>query len=220
MSVLIIGANGSMGKRYQAILKHLGKRFVCIDKDDEFPNIIYDGYIVASPTPTHAGYLYRLSKLKKPVLCEKPISTNIQEVEDILHTFEDSGTPLKMMTQYDAYPDKGGNGLSYYNYFRHGADGLVWDCMQIIGLARGEISLHEDSPVWVCQVNGQKLNINVMDTAYVYFVERWFHEPKSSLQRIRDIHIKTDTIAKQYAKGGYDRNTGKINQQAIPWQGS
>ena len=43
MSVLIIGANGSMGKRYQTILKTMGRTFSCIDKDDPIPESHFDG---------------------------------------------------------------------------------------------------------------------------------------------------------------------------------
>ena len=190
-----------MGKRYQAILRHLGKDFVGIDKGDELPEIPYSGYIIATPTDTHAGFLAELVKYKKPILCEKPISKNMDEVGQLMRLYHEEKCPLKMMLQYDYVAEFVGNGLSLYNYFRHGNDGLVWDCMQIVGAAKGEIALYDDSPIWKCSINGRDLNSAQMDYAYVRYVQDWFKDPFQPLGRIMDIHQKTDAEARSGRHG-------------------
>lgn len=196
MSVLIVGANGSMGRRYQAILRYLGKHFVGIDKGDAIPSISYDGYIIATPTETHAQFVKTFAPFRKPILVEKPLSKNVKEVSDLLTYVSETKTPLKMMMQYDYLTENSGYGASMYDYFRHGSDGLVWDCIQIIASAKGEIYLNEMSPIWKCVINGRELSIADMDFAYVRFVEDWFKDPYQSLQRIEQIHLKTDALEK------------------------
>ena len=87
MSVLIIGNRGSMGQRYSCILKHLGKTFVGVDKGDVIPDIQYDGYIIATPTETHAKIVCDLAKYRKPILIEKPICKDIDRLKEILWLF-------------------------------------------------------------------------------------------------------------------------------------
>lgn len=172
-----------MGKRYQAILKYLDQEHLCWDiKHDEHTWEIpsdrkfldkADNFIIASPTPTHLAWVRQLDSLGKPILCEKPLSTNLEEVREIL----DCKSPLSMMAQYQhlvksIYPD---GDESTYNYFRHGNDGLKWDCFQIIAMADGPVSLGDTSPIWECKINGHEVVPSSMDRAYViavgYFLE-------------------------------------------------
>lgn len=196
MSTLLIGSQGSMGKRYQCILNYLRKPFLGIDKGDYIPAQDFDSFIIATPTETHHDIIQMLSPFNKPILCEKPISKNVNQVREILRLVENDKTPFKMMLQYEGLSDKNSNGISEYNYFRHGNDGLAWDCIQIIGLARGEVILREDSPFWRCTINGKKLSLADMDWAYINYVSSWFENPDQDKSQILDIHIKTDEAAK------------------------
>jgi len=47
--------------------------------DEAIADDLVDGYILASPTNTHAGLLERLSTAGRPILCEKPISLDFDE---------------------------------------------------------------------------------------------------------------------------------------------
>jgi hypothetical protein len=196
MSVLIVGADGSMGKRYQAILSYLGVDYFCVDKKDSLKTINFyaeeaSGIIISTPTDTHADYIRRFLRYEKPILCEKPITKSIKELRRLISDIEHSHTPFKMMLQYETLIDKKKRGNSKYNYFRHGTDGLVWDCIQIIGLAQGDVTLEESSPIWSCTLNGQKLNLSDMDYAYLHFVQTWFKKPREDLSKLFDIHQKT-----------------------------
>lgn len=201
--IAIVGANGSMGKRYQAILNYLDKPFRCIDVDtplEEAKGVCQfaTGVIVATPTETHLAILKLLGKQHVPILCEKPISKSVAEVTEILNFAKDSKIPFRMTYQYEMLDGSGRSGNSYYNYFRHGSDGLVWDCMQIISLARGDVKLEETSPVWTCRLNGKSLNLSLMDRAYIQYIEKWFEEPSQDLGLLLDAHLKTEEFEKKW----------------------
>lgn len=196
MSILIVGSEGSMGKRYQCILKYLGKSFVCADKQDSLSNIRRlaektEGIIIATPTETHVDLVSSLLPFRKPILCEKPVSKDVSILKELNQRIEDSKTPFRMMFQYEILNRSCSYGPSRYNYFKHGNDGLVWDCLQIIGLARKEIVLGEDSPIWSCKLNGKALSLSHMDAAYIAYVQKWFNYPSDSLSKILHVHEKT-----------------------------
>lgn len=196
MSILIVGTHGSMGKRYEAILRYLGKQFVGVDKEHNRHYVNEqaakaDGIIIATPTDTHAEYIERFAPLSKPILCEKPVTKSIDELNRLLETVKSHKTPFRMMYQYKVLATQSSIGKSHYDYFRHGSDGLVWDCLQIIGLARGELRLGEASPVWSCVINGRTLNLAHMDAAYIAYVQKWLQNPAQDLGEILAIHQKT-----------------------------
>jgi hypothetical protein len=192
MSIVIFGSNGSMGKRYQTILNYLNIHHVDIDVStdmyQDYKKI--DGIIIATPTDTHLEFIKIFSDLKVPILCEKPLSTDFKEIEQI-KALVDQGLNLTMMNQYKLLDDPSSEGPSFYNYFRHGNDGLYWDCMQIIGLARGSIQIHESSPVWTCMLNGKALSLSDMDWAYVQYVQDWIQNPGQDFNEILLAHQKT-----------------------------
>jgi len=195
--ILIIGSEGSMGKRYQAILRHLKEEFVRCDKVDGTLPLVsarlldYQGVIVCTPTDTHTSILNYLEagEFNGRVLCEKPLTKSMPHLDYILNLKID----LTCMMQYSVLDDPNAQGPSHYNYFRHGNDGLVWDCFQVIALARGKVAISEDSPVWSCRLNGKKLFLSDMDDAYVKFVKGWLlGSIKQSSSLLRDWHYKVN----------------------------
>jgi len=190
--VLIIGANGSMGRRYQSILKYTSKSFLTSDITDNEQDLVLkagacEGVIVATPTDTHYDILKLLAPLNKFTLCEKPITTNLAELSEIIELYKNQR--LKMVMQY-AELNTGSGGDSRYNYYNHGRDGLLWDCIQIIGLAEGAWSVGEESPVWICELNGKRLSLSEMDLAYITMIRKWFQRPREEMLKIYDIHKK------------------------------
>lgn len=55
----------------------------CVNRDD------VDGVYIATPHTSHIDYAIRALKLKKPVLCEKPVGVSLEEVNAIIKTAED-----------------------------------------------------------------------------------------------------------------------------------
>jgi hypothetical protein len=197
--IALIGSEGSMGLRYQAILKHLKQPHFCFDKikqPDEKKMLQdisqCDRVIIATPTHTHADYLRALLPMRKPILCEKPITKDLDEITELHSWCAENNYSYNMVMQYKELdittePER----VSGYNYFRHGSDGLAWDCIQIIGLAKGPVVLGEDMPIWMCSVNGRYLNIKDMDQAYVHHVQKWLNGTlNQSMDEILNMHTK------------------------------
>lgn len=196
MKVLIVGAEGSMGKRYQAIFNHLGVSTICVDKHTPSKEILEgaeksQGIVLATPTDLHTNCLDVLSKFQLPILCEKPLTKDLEELKFIRDEIvKKRKINLTMTMQYEMLTQAGARGVSWYNYFRHGSDGLGWDCLQIIGLAKSSFVLEEKSPIWKCGINGQTLSLSDMDLAYLLFVQRWLSQPGDDISRLFDIHLK------------------------------
>lgn len=199
MNILIIGSEGSMGSRYKAIFKYLGKSFTCVDVNDSEDKALAfaqdaDGIVIASPTDTHSAYIHMLSpSVEVPILCEKPVCKDINELRDVLDICRSNGTKLSMMMQYE-FLDYSLmlkiNGNSHYDYFKTGNDGLIWDCFQTIALARGPVVVRNESPIWDVQLNGRKLNLSDMDNAYISYVAAWLEGGTSDLTKILEMHLK------------------------------
>lgn len=195
MSVLLIGSEGAQGKRYQAILKYLGVRIIRSDMTIEEPIVEpLKGVIIATPTELHGAHIRRALCYQAPILCEKPISKNLLELKSVFSEVREDKIPFSMVYQYRQLLSPVENKEpSYYNYFRHGNDGLKWDCLQIIGNARGSVHLAETSPVWDCTLRGIKLNIADMDGAYVREIRDWLEGVKhESLSELLEIHEKVN----------------------------
>lgn len=196
MSVLIVGADGNMGRRYSAILDYLHTPWIGVDKHHSSHHVMEcamrsEGIVIATPSSHHVIDIKKFLPLKKPILCEKPISKDLHELTHLMEEIRTSGTPFRMIYQYSMLANHSGSGLpSSYNYYKHGGDGLAWDCIQILGLARGGVTLQEKSPLWSCMINGKSLDIGQMDSAYIEYMELWLKKPRQSLREILEIHQK------------------------------
>jgi hypothetical protein len=185
-----------MGRRYQAILKYLGEPFGRLDVLPGFKvNSLekYDRFIVATPTSTHLDWVNSLDLYKKPILCEKPLSTHLDEVEEILKV----ESPLSMTMQYRYFDREFFQGESGYDFYNHGKDGLAWDCFQIIALARGEVSVREESPIWKCRLNGEWLDLAKMDHAYVWAVKNFLEGQYLDREHLHAWHSKVKAYSER-----------------------
>lgn len=195
--ILLIGSEGSMGKRYQAILKYLNISFIKCDKESSLEKIAElaidcDKIIVATPTDTHFEILKYLIPLDKNILCEKPISKSSKEVEKLIKLVEGSSSRLNMVFQYGELVHNS-EGESLYDYYKTGNDGLIWDCFQIIALSNYFPVIRNKSPIWTCKINGLNLNISDMDRAYISFLKTWLNNGlNQNLMWILETHKKVE----------------------------
>jgi len=168
-SVLVVGFNGNMGQRYTACLNYLGIQNVGVDIGFDKPSSAsYDRILIATPTDTHLALIEEYAKEGKPILCEKPIVKTAEDLERLKEVF-DYNDQIFMVNQY-AYSMlciHDFNQPTEYDYFKHGDDGMLWDCIQIIALAEDQITLKESSPVWRCIVNGVHYHQDRMDEYYI-----------------------------------------------------
>jgi len=202
--IYISGIKGNMAQRYRAVLESLGVSCCGHDVGENIDISLIDkcsGIIVASPTNQHILDLARFLPFKKPILCEKPISKDIEqllsfdcEYEDVLRKY------VTMVNQYFYLPKKEAiNDITKYDYFKTGGDGLAWDCINIIGLAEDsqKVFLNNKSPVWKCSMNGVKHNLGDMDYAYVLMIMDWLSNPKSNWDYALTAHLRVrDKIRK------------------------
>ena len=189
-SPLIVGCWGNMASRYKAILNMLGIAYYGVDINHAQDVGEVDGVIICTPTQTHCDMIKHYSQMNVPILCEKPITKDPDKLADLLKFCRENGVNLQMINQYahmgvGKFPSD-----TYYNYFKSGSDGLHWDCINIRGLAKGEVTLGNDSPIWQCKVNGSHLDIKLMDYAYVEMIKSWLANPTDNLDYIKHAHNK------------------------------
>lgn len=204
MSVLVVGGRGNMGMRYHAVLNYLGVAHELVDKECTMPEIRSkaersSGIIVSTPTYTHVEILNNLFDLKKPILCEKPLATDVVAFGRLTNDMKRARTNLTMVYQYSSLTSARGE-YGFYDYFKHGGDGLVWDCIQIIALSSGNCVLREESPVWKCKIGKDTLNIADMDMAYVNFIKSWLRDPGQDLDWLFDVHVETSRMQRNYER--------------------
>lgn len=204
MKVLLMGHKGNMGARYRAVLDYLRVPWVGYDLGESMrgahlAEFNCDRVLIATPTQKHATHIEKcLSDVPGlPILCEKPITKNLAELRALIKACAHAGSDLRMMYQYKkVYKEDGMIGPTHYDFFKHGSDGLEWDCMQIIGLARTTCKLSEVSPIWSCAINGQMLRPQLMDVAYVDYVSDWLRTPSVCVgpQEILEVHEKVSRL--------------------------
>ena len=174
MKLVIVGSSGNMGQRYSAICRQEGIPFVGVDKNDRLPDSA-SHIILATPTEQHLVDILKLRlfyRNRVKLLCEKPIYKirNISELDVLDHKKHQ----YFMVNQYAYYrgniDDVHNDGLTSYNYFNSGKDGNLWDCIQLINLAKNKVKISNKSPIWECKINGFNLSRELIDQCYVKMV--------------------------------------------------
>lgn len=227
--VLVVGSEGNMGKRYSTILRQLGIEHNCLDvKFPSYKDVAKELFceankiIVATPTKTHLAVIQEIKKYRLEralptahVLCEKPLVTSLQDIEWLRNEERLGILKVFCVNQYAHHPQypifSRTSGRTYYNYFKHGGDGLQWDCFQLFVLAKGSIGLNDQSPVWTCRINGTLLSISGMDLAYVAMIED-FVGPMRKVWDLDTAEVGTKKVLKWMAEEEQDisesRNRG------------
>jgi len=187
MSIAIVGARGNMGQRYASICRYLEIPWLGFDIDNidtiyDFKDVLKT-VLIASSTESHMQLIEDLKGLDRPMLVEKPITKDPQELERFLAL----KLPVKMVNQYAFLYDDSSSGETYYNYWNSGKDG-IFDYINIIGLAESPPRLMKTSPLWKCQINGKVLSLADMDHAYCDMIWNWVKNPKPDLAYIEKAH--------------------------------
>lgn len=211
-NVFISGIKGNMGSRYALICHALGLRVYGTDLVSFTEQATFcrkkniDGVIIATPTHTHIDAINIFgNQCNLPMLVEKPIRIGrVRTMPDFNVT---------MVNQYKYLAKENSVGLTYYNYFKTGGDGLLWDCINIIGLAKGEVSVKKESPFWRCMINGHRINIKDMDRAYFDMIKDWSRNPIGNRYYIELAHEKVAAMknAKPTPKTSEERNQIKTS---------
>ena len=208
--IFISGLSGNMGTRYALICKQeLGLEVFGMDNDHSFSQQAtfvrdngIEGVIIATPTMTHLdavqifdGYVNGI-----PILCEKPIakcSVNCRQL-----------TNVRMVNQYKYLVKPDTVGKTSYNFYKTGNDGLLWDCINIVGLAKGECEIKADSARWQCTINGHELKLADMEQAYVDMIQDWVQNPTGNMEYINSAHDKVIEMIEAKKKKQKQLNMG------------
>ena len=101
---------------------------------------LFDRAIIACTTSAHDDYCQVLSLMKKPYLCEKPLSKNIESLRRLLKLSIDSGQRNYVVNNFDFIKtwrlQKSTTFELSYNYYNTGNDGFLWDMCQLIHIAK------------------------------------------------------------------------------------
>jgi len=177
--ICIIGANGNMGKRYQSVCKYLNIPFHGLDVNDPLPVNAHEftHYLIATPTVSHEKilhYLCAVNTIPLKILCEKPILCD--DPQYILDFANDRDHEIFMVNNYAYYSHQiyESEGKTSYNYYNSGGDGMFWDCIQLIYLAKSEISLSNNTPIWFAEINGVELDRETIDLCYVKMIHDFY----------------------------------------------
>jgi hypothetical protein len=91
---------------------------------------------------------------------------------------------------------------TYYNYYKHGGDGLIFDCINIYGNMKdfetSNVELKEESPVWGCCIDGKILDLADMDQAYVTEIFDWVRNPTGNLHYMCEAHHRAFQLLDQF----------------------
>ena len=223
MKVAIIGAEGNMGKRYGSILNSLGVEYKGFEIGDKPYYETFTHIIVATPTNCHIKDLDDIivaahDKRTINVLCEKPIHSSVKDrcLEYTLKRYEKSKCNLYMVNQYAYYAQDiyYSDGQTVYDFYNSGKDSILWDCIQLIYLAKGAIKLANNSPVWDCKINGIKLDRESIDLCYMKMIKDFISYGKEydKLWGISDIRKAHKIVGKVWQDQGLsNRNSGEIH---------
>lgn len=179
--VYIVGNQGNMAKRYQAILNKLGVKHIGHDKEEPWHFAAHEAscFIICTPTERHLKDIDLALQFDKPILCEKPLTKSLADLQWSKDHWGKKIELIKMVNQYsyiEGVSEKS-NENTYYNYFKTGNDSLYWDCINIIGLARDSVRIENTSPVWACAINGKMLLHKQVEVAYCDMIEDWLANP-------------------------------------------
>jgi hypothetical protein len=193
MKVCIIGNKGNMGRRYAACLDYLNIDHWGYDgaPPESFVSKLDDTthVIIATPTETHVSIFKMIQVLsdKLPILCEKPITKDLKELESI------NLDNLYMVNnyQYIANSIEYRNETVSYDYYHSGNDGIAWDCIQLFAFGN-DIKLSNKSPKWQCSINGTPLSKDLIDQSYIDMLKDFTGPMKHVWDKntIIDLHLK------------------------------
>ena len=194
-----------MGSRYARIVEYLGLNPVIHDSWKENVNAL-DADLIIDAAPTSIRdhtVLFAEKRPKKRFLLEKPLCKGAN--------LGDLPRNIRMINQYEYYlADRLSGDVkiieavntkkeTVYDYWRSGKDGLIWDCINIVGLADddSDLDLRQDSLIWNCVINNQVLDISKMDVAYVWNIYDWLIHQDENVDYIYRAHNRCQELSNE-----------------------
>lgn len=189
--IMLIGSEGSIGRRYHGILRHLGVEVFTYDTKvggsqflEDYTMGACDGFIIASPTDTHVGWCYDLLRFKKPILCEKPVGVSVDQVRELYIT----DGALEHIYVVDNWVHMLGGDVSTNHYieyanFHTGNEKVEWNLAQPIFLTKdGSLTINLCQAFFGVNVFDKKKSYNTrdIDLSYVDMIVAWLQTGKTT----------------------------------------
>jgi hypothetical protein len=181
--VLIVGNSGSIGRRYHAILEWLGVSVVGFDELSlkGVLNEKVDGIVIASPTYTHGKYLQEFKDRGIPILCEKPMSGKVEELESLF--FDASRENISMVDNWvHMIGNHNTDNCLVFSNFTAGKERTAYNLAQPIYLCRdGVLKVELDQPM--CRIDdlwsGKSYTSHDVDFSYIRMLTMWLRDGKT-----------------------------------------
>jgi hypothetical protein len=188
--IALFGADGRIGSRYRAILKHIGQAYIPIEKDDEINPEKWTHAIIATPTDTHFEIGEFIESLGIPYLLEKPATKDLIEAQRmslwkngfIVNNYQFAIPEAKSIE---------------YNFYNTGRDGLKWDCCQLIYLAdqyKAKLKIKRESPIWTLAVDDELIPYRQVEYSYIQMMNAFLDEEIENLWPIQRAFEMTKLI--------------------------
>jgi len=158
----------------------------------------YDATIIATPISEHTRYLKMLMD-SKPVLCEKPISCDIQHVKDIAKYSGHQGCAAFMVNNWaflgDWYEPMSADSITI-NTYNTGKDG-IWDLIQPLYLVEDihNFECVHSYPWLSVMIGGKGYGRDDFDRTYVDMVQAFiggYYDKLWPLERIVEAHLRVE----------------------------
>jgi hypothetical protein len=208
MKILIIGSNGSTGKRYSKILSENGNEIIPYDIEEfkkdlglEIPSC--DKAIIACPTKIHYHLYFRTKTWNynlKPndILIEKPVS---DKIENITGTYVIKPIECKMVCNWAfVFPDEilyPGTSTVYYNYLNTGKEGYWFDTCQLHILSNGRGQITNDSPQFNAKINDRTITKKMIEKSYERMICSWLNNP-DEIWNVQDLIPELSYIIRKH----------------------
>lgn len=186
MRILVIGSEGSTGKRYCRILRErgihvweydIGDHISCDELQD------CDKAIIASPTSTHFKYASVLQSINTPYLCEKPAT---DELKNLPHM-----TGKMVCNWAFVFPDRilePGKHRVVYNYKNTGKEGFWLDTTQLQILTDYYGAIKNKAEDFTCFIDRLLVTKEMIEASYERMIKAWLSEP-DKIWNIRDSEV-------------------------------
>lgn len=186
--MVLVGANGAIGTRYRFILNHLERPFVSFDvnyikNELPFEHVIthkdlarynQEAALICVPSQLHFKTLNKLRHLGYTrFFVEKPVFTEINHYEEASQWDVD----IRAAMNYKFIDDPAASGRTIYSNFYAGKERTEWNLFQPVALARGEIELNLECPVWSLYLNGKKISLEQINLSYVQMIKTYLDNP-------------------------------------------
>jgi len=203
MRILICGAAGNMGRRYTAILKNMRIEVIGFDIEEskykDISKIDFDKAIIATPTETHHSYCREMIRLKKPFLCEKPISRRLERIKDILEGCKTNNVDGRMVCNWTFVHKENIYRPNFchidYNFYNTGKDGFHWDLIQLYYLSCEPSFFKKELPYFFAYIHPKKVTLDDICESYIRMISTWLNTPEN-LWDIEDALKATEKVLK------------------------